>query len=51
MEGQVVKLSDWIAYINHDIDDADRAGVLKSEDLPQELTEVLGKNTVNGLIQ
>lgn len=43
LEGQVVKLSDWIAYINHDIDDAQRAGVLKPEDLPEELIKVLGK--------
>jgi len=43
LEGHVVKLSDWIAYINHDIDDAERAGVLKSDDLPQELIKILGK--------
>ncbi|MDD4570767.1 MAG: deoxyguanosinetriphosphate triphosphohydrolase, partial [Tepidanaerobacteraceae bacterium] len=43
LEGEAVKLSDWIAYINHDIDDAERAGILKPEDLPQELTKTLGK--------
>ncbi|WP_213974340.1 deoxyguanosinetriphosphate triphosphohydrolase [Tepidanaerobacter acetatoxydans] len=43
LEGQVVRLSDWIAYINHDIDDAERAGILKPEDLPQESVKVLGK--------
>ena len=34
MEGKVVSLSDRIAYVNHDIDDAVRAGVLTSEDIP-----------------
>ncbi|HHW01557.1 MAG TPA: deoxyguanosinetriphosphate triphosphohydrolase [Thermoanaerobacterales bacterium] len=43
LEGQIVKISDWIAYINHDIDDALRAGVLKPEDLPGELTSILGE--------
>ncbi len=42
LEGRVVRLSDKIAYVNHDIDDAIRAGVLKDEDLPSEYTEVLG---------
>jgi len=43
LEGQVVKLSDWIAYINHDIDDAQRAGILKPNDLPKELIVILGQ--------
>lgn len=43
LEGQVVKYADRIAYINHDIDDAIRAGVIKREDLPKECTEILGK--------
>ena len=43
LEGQVVKISDWIAYINHDIDDAQRAGILKPEDVPEELVKVLGR--------
>lgn len=42
LEGAVVSLSDRIAYINHDIDDATRAGALREEDLPRELTAVLG---------
>lgn len=42
LEGVVVKLSDKIAYINHDIEDAIRGGVLKEEDLPKEATDVLG---------
>lgn len=43
LEGVVVKYADRIAYINHDIDDAIRAGVLSSEDLPKEAIRVLGK--------
>lgn len=43
LEGQIVKISDWIAYINHDIDDALRAGVLKPEDLPEDLIRILGE--------
>jgi dGTPase len=42
LEGQVVQLADRIAYINHDIDDAVRAGVLSLSDLPPEVPEVLG---------
>ncbi len=42
LEGRIVKFADRIAYINHDIDDAVRAKVLKYEDIPKELTEILG---------
>lgn len=42
LEGVVVKLSDKIAYINHDIEDAIRGGVLTEEELPAEATNVLG---------
>ena len=42
LEGRVVALADRIAYINHDIDDACRAGLLKESDLPSEFTELLG---------
>ena len=42
LEGRIVKLSDRIAYINHDIDDAYRAGVLREEDIPNEITDILG---------
>lgn len=41
-EGKIIKIADRIAYINHDIDDALRAGVLKPEDLPNNLISVLG---------
>ena len=43
LEGQLVRLADKIAYINHDIDDAVRAGLLKESDLPQRATELLGQ--------
>ena len=43
LEGKIIKLSDRIAYINHDIDDAIRAGVLVESDLPKEVTRLLGK--------
>ena len=42
MEGKVVRLSDKIAYINHDIDDAERAGILMEEEIPEEYRKVLG---------
>ncbi|MGX8774643.1 MAG: deoxyguanosinetriphosphate triphosphohydrolase [Bacillota bacterium] len=41
-EGQVVKTSDRIAYINHDIDDAIRSGIITEADLPAECVKVLG---------
>ena len=43
LEGKVVSYADRIAYINHDIDDAILAGVLKEEDLPDDCVEFLGK--------
>lgn len=45
LEGKIVRLSDKIAYINHDIDDAIRGGILSEEDLPSELTNILGHTT------
>src|SRR6187399_1572263 len=42
LEGQIVRLVDRVAYINHDIDDALRAGILRTEDLPAEEIELLG---------
>jgi dGTPase len=42
LEGRIVRISDRIAYINHDIDDAVRAGVLSEEDIPLHLRETLG---------
>ncbi len=43
LEGQVVRVSDIIAYVNHDIDDAIRAGVIKKTDIPRDITKVLGE--------
>ena len=43
LEGCVVKISDRIAYINHDIDDAIRAGIITEDDLPAEAVAVVGK--------
>ena len=42
LEGMVVRRSDQIAYVNHDIDDAIRAGILTNEDIPKSISEVLG---------
>ena len=42
LEGRIVRLVDRVAYINHDIDDALRAGVLREEELPAEPIAVLG---------
>ncbi len=45
LEGKIVRLSDKIAYINSDIDDAIRAGIIKEKDIPEKLTDVLGNST------
>lgn len=45
LEGQIVRLSDRIAYINHDIDDAIRAGVMAFEDIPKIFTETFGETS------
>ncbi|MBE6728264.1 MAG: deoxyguanosinetriphosphate triphosphohydrolase [Ruminococcaceae bacterium] len=42
LEGQIVRVSDRIAYINHDIDDAVRAGIICEGDIPKEITQKLG---------
>lgn len=42
LEGQVVRRSDQIAYVNHDIDDAIRGGILTNEDIPKDIARVLG---------
>jgi dGTPase len=42
LEGRIVRLVDRVAYINHDIDDALRAGVIRREELPREAIAVLG---------
>ena len=42
LEGQIVRRSDQIAYVNHDIDDAVRAGILQDTDIPKSISYVLG---------
>lgn len=43
LEGRIVRLADRIAYINHDIDDATRAGVMRESDIPVRIRETLGE--------
>ncbi len=53
LEGQIVRYCDKIAYINHDIDDAERAGILEEEEIPLDIREALGmspKERLNTLI-
>ncbi len=45
LEGQIVKYADRIAYINHDIDDAIRAGMMDETDLPREFVDILGETS------
>ncbi|MFW5999527.1 MAG: deoxyguanosinetriphosphate triphosphohydrolase [Halanaerobiaceae bacterium] len=44
LEGMIVRIADRIAYINHDIDDALRAGIIKIEELPDESLNILGRS-------
>lgn len=53
LEGQIVRISDKIAYYNHDIDDAIRGQIIREEDIPDELTDYLGhslKDRLNTMI-
>ena len=53
-EGQIVRVADRIAYINHDIDDAMRAGILCEGDLPRDICDVLGQThsaRINTLVE
>ncbi len=53
LEGLLVRYSDQIAYINHDIDDAMRAGILTNRDIPREISLVLGeshRDRINSLV-
>lgn len=43
LEGQVVRVADIVAYVNHDMDDALRAGILKENDLPADICAVIGE--------
>ncbi len=49
LEGKIVRLSDKIAYINHDIDDAIRAHIMSEADIPKEFTDILGASTSDRL--
>ncbi len=54
LEGQIVRVSDRIAYINHDIDDAIRSGVISSADLPQAAIDVFGashRERINNMVK
>ena len=44
LEGQIVRRADQIAYVNHDIDDAIRAGILTAENIPGDIAAILGEN-------
>lgn len=53
MEGQIIRRADQIAYVNHDIDDAIRAGILTNADIPKEISAVLGNthsDRINALV-
>ena len=53
LEGQIVRRSDQIAYVNHDIDDAIRAGILSNDDIPAAISDVLGhthRDRINTLV-
>jgi dGTPase len=45
IEGQIIRVADLIAYVNHDIDDAIRAGLLQPNDLPRDLVQSLGSTS------
>ena len=52
-EGRIVRMADQIAYVNHDIDDAIRAGILTDDDIPIDITDVLGhshRDRINTLV-
>ena len=53
LEGMIVRRCDQIAYVNHDIDDAIRAGILSNDDIPKEISDLLGNNhsaRINSLV-
>lgn len=52
-EGRIIKFADHIAYMNHDIDDSIRAGILTEDAIPREITEAFGKGKsarINGFV-
>ena len=53
LEGQLIRRADQIAYVNHDIDDAIRAGILTNEDIPESISKIVGKShsqRINALV-
>ena len=53
LEARIVRYADQIAYVNHDIDDAIRAGILTNDDIPREIRELLGylhKERINTVV-
>ena len=53
LEGQIVRRADQMAYVNHDIDDAIRAGILQESDIPKSISKVLGyshSQRINALV-
>jgi dGTPase len=53
LEARIVRYADQIAYVNHDIDDATRAGILSNDDIPKDLRELLGylhKERINTVV-
>ncbi|HOJ92277.1 MAG TPA: deoxyguanosinetriphosphate triphosphohydrolase [Dictyoglomaceae bacterium] len=54
LEAEIVRISDVIAYLNHDLDDALRAGVIKEESIPKKVVKVLGethRERINSMVQ
>jgi dGTPase len=43
LEGQIIRICDRVAYVNHDVDDALRAGIIEADELPQDSVEILGE--------
>ena len=48
IEGQIARVADIVAYVNHDIDDAIRAGIISESSLPKDAVAVLGGSPSNG---
>jgi dGTPase len=44
LEGDIVRISDIVAYVNHDIDDGIRAGIIAADDIPQDIRDTLGQS-------
>ncbi len=51
MEGQIVRFADRIAYINHDIDDSIRSGILKKSDLPKKFRDFMGSSPIDAFVK